>query len=167
MKALFFASAMLLAASACGSASRVSQEAPEGDRDAAGDAAASDAPRAEPDGASDFVAPRCGGASYVTAPSGAACVPERIEHAKGLEGICLGPAVGAACDRFEVSVSPGEQTGVPPGFACGAEESGVVTCRWTFGDASFGTLDDAALEAACAATVNAPSARVRCLVFGS
>jgi hypothetical protein len=172
MKAALVTLVALLTASACGSASRVSNETPNDAIDAAVDgavdAAPTDAPPGEPDDASDFVTPRCAGASYVTAPSGAPCVVERIEHAKGLEGTCHGPPAGDTCDRFDVTVASGEVGAVPSGFVCAAAEGALVTCRWTFtGDASFGTLDDAALEAACAATVAAPSARVRCTDFGS
>lgn len=69
---------------------------------------------------------------------------------------------------FEVSIPDGSEGALPSGFVCGAAEGGRVTCLWSFAqDASFGVLDDEALEAACAATTAVPSALVRCLDFGS
>lgn len=158
-----------LAAIACGGGTEGSSgaspldaalEADAGDAASQADAATFDAPF-------DAATRRCPGASYTTAPSGATCDPNRIEHSRGLEGSCYGPGVGSTCDRLQVSVQVADQGKLPPGFVCGSPELGVVTCMWQFGDATVHAIDDAALEGACAVTAALPTASVLCIRFGS
>lgn len=114
--------------------------------------------------------PRCPGATYERAPSGAACDPERIERQRGLEGSCYGPAVGDGCRRLEVSVAPSEDAAaLPLGFACTLFDGGAQTCQWTFDDdaSTIHLIDEAALEGACGATTALPDATVLCTNSGS
>jgi hypothetical protein len=171
---LVFSSVGLLAL-ACGGdtdAAGPSEETHDGAADATpgarGDASGEAA--SEPVDAAPFVpGSRCAGATYLTAPSGAACDPKRIEQQRGLEGSCYGPGVGAFCRRFQVSVLASEEGALPAGFVCGSAELGVKTCVWPLGDgaASSNVLDDAALEAACAVTTALPTANVSCVNSGS
>lgn len=112
---------------------------------------------------------RCAGATYGTAPSGAACDPRRIEQQRGLEGSCYGPAVGAFCHDLQVSVPSRDEGALSSGFVCGSAELGIKTCVWSFGDdaASRHAIDDAALEGASAVTIALPTANVVCVKFGS
>src|SRR5205814_5902912 len=120
-----------------------------------------DAPKGEANDASG-----CPGASYTTAPSGAPCDPSRILRGGGLVAWYCGPDIGASCDELSVGLASDEMT--PPGFRCGSAELGVRQCDWIFdGDASFGYIDKAALEAACAVTAAFPGRNVNCKVTGS
>jgi hypothetical protein len=166
---LVFSSAGLLAlacggSSVAGSGADASDGAPDTTTGASGDAAPDVL-----DAALVVAMSRCAGATYGAAPSGAACDPRRIEQQRGLEGSCYGPAVGAFCYRFQVSVPAGDEGALPSGFVCGSAELGVKTCVWSFGDdaASSHAIDDAALEAACAVTIALPTASVLCVNYGS
>lgn len=172
--ALALSSAGLLAL-ACGGSSVADSGADSGAdaRDGAsdtttGDAAGNEAPDVL-DAAQVFARSRCAGATYGAAPSGAACDPRRIEQQRGLEGSCYGPAVGAFCRSFQVSVPSGDEGALPSGFVCGLAELGIKTCVWSFGDDAAFThaIDNAALEAACAVTVALPTASVTCVNYGS
>lgn len=171
--ALVFYSAGLVAL-ACGGSSVADSGAdardgaPDTTTGPPGDAAGNEAPDVL-DAAQVVARSRCAGATYGAAPSGAACDPRRIEQQRGLEGSCYGPAVGAFCRRFQVSVSSGDEGALPSGFVCGSAELGIKTCVWSFGDdaASTHAIDNAALEAACAVTIALPTASVVCVNSGS
>lgn len=174
--ALVFGSAGLFAL-ACGGSSDADPGAdgadardggPDTTTSTPGDAAGGDASDLL-DAAQVFATPRCAGATYGAAPSGAACDPRRIEQQRGLEGSCYGPAVGAFCRSFQVSVPSADEGALPSGFVCDSAELGIKTCVWSFGDdaASRHAIDDAALEAACAVTIALPTANVVCANSGS
>jgi hypothetical protein len=114
--------------------------------------------------------PRCPGSTYVSAPGGGACDPSRIIYAPPGRW-CIGPTVGTYCDEFHVIV-PQEDAGLlPPGFVCGNLQLGRVTCRWQFaGGRAGGTVDAAAIDAACKVTATFPMTFeneivVTCLVY--
>jgi hypothetical protein len=114
---------------------------------------------------------RCTGATYTTAPSGAACDVMRIQPTQGLSPNCYGPRVGAGCVEFQVSVANADVAKLPAGFHCGSPELNVTTCAWSFDDdasaTQLHTIDDAALEGACAATIALPATDdVTCVVAG-
>src|SRR5262247_4011782 len=53
----------------------------------------------------DALPRRCFGATYTSAPDGGVCDPSRFERSGSFEGPCLGPGVGAFCDRIFLTVS--------------------------------------------------------------
>jgi hypothetical protein len=136
--------------------------APDGDGDSQDASAIAD-------GGDDPDYRRCHNSTYTTAPSGAPCNVKHLNWSQGLVGSCYGPVSGEAfCHVLQVQVGLNETP--PPGFdSCDPPgEDGQRECKWSFGDAgSIGTLDDAALEAACAATVQFPDRYVGCIVYGS
>jgi hypothetical protein len=98
---------------------------------------------------------RCNGSTYTSSPSGNACDPSRIwlVHASG----CEGATVGTYCDFFEIVIALADQPKLQRGWVC--EDAGVsstLRCHWPLsGDtpgALYGSIDDAALDAACAVT---------------
>lgn len=111
---------------------------------------------------------RCPGSTYTTAPGGGACDPEHIRYAQGRGGHnqCFAPTNGTFCDILQISVASLDASSLPPGFVCGSAELGVTTCRYPLTDGGTnGTLDDAAIAAACAVTAALPQTTVSCIVY--
>jgi hypothetical protein len=111
---------------------------------------------------------RCGASTYTTAPGGGACDPEHFVFAAGRGGgnHCFAPPAGTFCDVLQVSVFSLDASSLPPGFSCGSAELGVTTCVYALHDGGAnGTLDDAAINAACAVTVALPQSTVSCIIY--
>jgi hypothetical protein len=111
---------------------------------------------------------RCAGSTYTSAPGGGACDPAHIRYAQGRGGHnqCFAPPNGTFCDVLQISVAALDASSLPPGFVCGSAELGVTTCRYPLTDGGTnGTLDDAAIAAACAVTAALPQTTVSCIVY--
>jgi hypothetical protein len=109
---------------------------------------------------------RCANATYASAPSGAGCDPFRIVKYRGFPTPCSGPNLGTNCDYFSVTLQLSEA--MPVGFDCETPTDGMRECTWVFPDgARMGSLDEPALEAACAITRIASALVVRCGGHGS
>jgi hypothetical protein len=110
---------------------------------------------------------RCTGSTYTSAPDGGACDPLHVLYVQGRGGTrCFAPPDGTFCDVLQLSVAALDASSLPPGFVCGSAELGVTTCRYPLTDGGTnGTLDDAAIAAACAVTAALPQTTVTCIVY--
>jgi hypothetical protein len=109
---------------------------------------------------------RCPGSTYTTAPSGAACNVEWLVFNGPTGPSCHAPTVGTHCDSLHIWVAWED---MPAGFDdCVDPELGFHSCHYPLGEggAYAGALTEAALEAACKATLDFPETHVVCRVLG-
>lgn len=69
--------------------------------------------------------------------------------------------VGQFCDTVMVGLPTADVSKLPQGFTCGSE-LGVATCTWPLTNHS---IDQAAIDAACAVTQALPTANVDCIIY--
>jgi hypothetical protein len=106
--------------------------------------------------------PRCDGGTTTTSPNGGACDSSRLVNVhRWPSETCI--AKGDFCDTLLVGITEDQLSKVPAGFKCDKPDRGYVQCEWPLGPDR--RIDDAALDAACAATVALPDVRVECIIF--